>query len=592
MKMSKKISLLAATLALSAAMFCPSDNVYAEVESEPRISHGVYIGAVDVGGMNEAEAISAVENYVNGLMDDEFQLKGANGEVSISGEEMGLTADVENAVEEALGVCRKGNLIQRFKDAKDLETTNVVIHMGLEVDKQKTAQFIYEKKGSLDIKAKDNGLSLANGVFSYVEGQLGEEVDIVSSVYAINDFFGEQWDGSSTEIALVTTVLEPRGTREELARIKDVMGSYNTDFSSSSAGRAQNVKNGCQKINGTIVYPGEEFSVYQVVSPFTQDNGYELAGAYANGTTIESFGGGICQVATTLYNALIRAEINVTMRYNHSMTVSYVKPSEDAAIAGTYKDLRFENNFDFPIYIEGYCSGGKLYFNIYGEETRPSNRKVTFQSEVVSETEAEVQFKLASDQPAGYYKVEQSSHDGCYAKLWKIVTVDGVVESKEQMNTSNYKMSPKIITVGIKDAPAAQLEAIKAGVAAKDEAAVKAAAKGTFETMAEPSGGTTGGTTGGTAGGVGNTGGTSGGTAGGTTGGTTGGASGNGGSAGGASGDAGSTGGASGDTGSTGETSGAGNSNGDSSGTDTGDQAGTGDTGAAGDVAGENPTTP
>ena len=492
MKMSKKISLLTAAFALCAAIFMSIGSVYAETGSEPRIALGVYIGAVDVGGMNETEAINAVNDYVNGLMDDEFQLKGAGGAVSITGEAMGLTANVEKAVQDALGVAKKGNLIQRFKDMKNLETTTVVVDMGLEVDKQKTAQYIYEKQSSLNIQAKDNGLSLSNGVFTYVEGQRGEEVDIVSSVYAINDFFEKQWDGTNSEIALVTTILEPKGTREELARIKDVIGSYNTDFSSSSAGRAQNVTNGCQKINGTVVYPGEEFSVYQVVSPFTQDNGYELAGAYANGTTVESFGGGICQVATTLYNALIRAELNVTMRYNHSMTVSYVKPSEDAAIAGTYKDLRFENNYDFPIYIEGYCTGGKLYFNIYGEETRPSNRTVSFQSEVIEETEAEVKFNLSADQPVGYYKVEQSSHDGCYAKLWKIVTVDGVEESREQMNTSNYKMSPKIITVGIKGAPAAQLEAINAGVAAKDPAAVKAAAKGNFETGTEGTEGTTG----------------------------------------------------------------------------------------------------
>ena len=558
MKMRKKISLMAAALALSAVMFMPQGSVYAETESEPRISLGVYIGAVDVGGMNETEAISAVEDYVNGLMDDEFQLKGANGDVSISGDDMGLTADVESAVQEALGICKKGNLIQRFKDTKDLETSHVVIGLGLEVDKQKTAQYIYEKKSSLDIPAKDNGLTLSNGVFTYVEGQRGEEVDIVSSVYAINDFFAEQWDGTSTEIALVTTVLEPKGSKEELSRIKDVIGSYSTDFSSSSAGRAQNVKNGCQKINGTVVYPGEEFSVYQVVSPFTQENGYELAGAYANGTTVESFGGGICQVATTLYNALIRAEVNVTMRYNHSMTVSYVKPSADAAIAGTYKDLRFENNYDFPIYIEGYCSGGKLYFNIYGEETRPSNRSISFESEVISETEAEVEFKLASDQPAGYYKVEQSSHDGCYAKLWKIVTVDGVVQSKEQMNSSNYKMSPKIITVGIKDAPAAQLEAIKAGVAAKDEAAVKAAAKGNYQTVTEEPEETTGND--------GNAGGTTGDS--GTTGETT--------------GDTGNAGGTTGDTGTTGDSETTGDTG------STGDSTTAGDTGATGDTSGES----
>lgn len=83
----------------------------------------------------------------------------------------------------------------------------------------------------------------------------------------------------------------------------------------------------------------------------------------------------MCQVATTLYNAVIRAELDIVQRYNHSMIVSYVKPSDDAAIAGTYKDLKFKNNLDNPVYIEGYCSGGVITFNVYGVETRPANRK-------------------------------------------------------------------------------------------------------------------------------------------------------------------------------------------------------------------------
>ena len=91
------------------------------------------------------------------------------------------------------------------------------------------------------------------------------------------------WDGSDNEIALVTEVVEPRGTEDELAEVKDLLGSYSTDFSSSSPGRAKNVTTGCSKVDGTILYPGDEFELCSTVSPFTQENGYELAGAYQNG---------------------------------------------------------------------------------------------------------------------------------------------------------------------------------------------------------------------------------------------------------------------------------------------------------------------
>lgn len=230
------------------------------------------------------------------------------------------------------------------------------------------------------------------------------------------------------------------------------------------------------KVDGTILYPGEEFDLAKTVSPFTQENGYELAGAYQNGTVVESFGGGICQVATTLYNAVIRAELEITMRFNHSMLVHYVEPSMDAAIAGNYKDLKFKNNLDAPVYIEGYCSGGIIYFNVYGKETRPSNREISFESETVSKTDPKVQFTMDASLTAGSVSVTQSGQSGCIAQLWKIVKVDGKQQSRDLFNKSNYQATPKLITIGTKDATSETLSALKAAIATGDEAKVRSAA--------------------------------------------------------------------------------------------------------------------
>ena len=162
-----------------------------------------------------------------------------------------------------------------------------------------------------------------------------------------------------------------------MERIKDVLGTYTTDYGSSPYGRKVNVVNGASKINGSVVYPGETFSVYKTVSPFTAENGYALAGSYENGQTVQTYGGGICQVSTTLYNAVIRAELKIKERHPHSMTVHYVPRSADAAIAGTYKDMKFENQYDFPIYIEGRANGSAITFTVYGEKTNPE-RTVEF----------------------------------------------------------------------------------------------------------------------------------------------------------------------------------------------------------------------
>jgi vancomycin resistance protein YoaR len=448
----------------------------AQAAQETTIEEGVYIGNVNVGGMNESQAESAVEEYVAGLLDTTFTLQGETGSIEMTAADMEVEADTDAAVQQALAAGHAGNLIQRYKTIEDLKQEPLVLDMHLSVNKQETAQKLYENAKTLAVGAVDNTLVRENGAFRFVAGQEGVEVDIVNSVYAINEFLENGWDGVDNTIDLVTTVVEPRGSEEELAQVQDLLGAYSTNFSSSSAGRAKNVTTGCSKVNGTILYPGDEFELCSTVSPFTQENGYELAGAYQNGTTVESFGGGICQVATTLYNAVIRAELEITQRYNHSMLVSYVQPSMDAAIAGNYKDLRFKNNTDAPVYIEGYTSGGILYFNVYGKETRAANREISFESETLSTTDPATQYNLDSSSTLGSWNVVQSAHQGCVAQLWKIVTVDGVQQSRDLFNKSTYQSSPKIVTIGTRDASETTLAALKAAIASGDESAVRSAA--------------------------------------------------------------------------------------------------------------------
>lgn len=476
MKKLGKLGLLF-TAAVSAACVLTGTQPVKAAE-ETTIEEGIYIGNVDVGGMTEEQARSAVEEYVSGLMGITFTLQGETGSISMTAADMSVTADADAAVEEALSVGHAGSLINRYKTLENLKTQNLVLDMHLSVDKQATARKLYESADDLAVGAVDNSLTRENGQFQFVPGKEGIEVDIVNSVYAINEFLASGWNGSDNEISLVTKVVEPKGSQEELAQVKDLLGSYSTNFSSSGAGRAKNVTTGCSKVNGTILYPGEEFELCKTVSPFTQENGYELAGAYQNGTTVESFGGGICQVATTLYNAVIRAELEITMRYNHSMLVSYVQPSMDAAIAGNYKDLRFKNNTDSPIYIEGYCSGGIIYFNVFGKETRDANREISFESETVSTTDPKVEFKLDSSLPIGYWGVEQGAHTGCVAQLWKVVKVDGAEQSRELFNKSNYQASPKIVVIGTKGATEESLAALKTAVGTGDEATVRSAVSG------------------------------------------------------------------------------------------------------------------
>ncbi|SER97035.1 VanW family protein [Lachnobacterium bovis] len=439
------------------------------------IKKGVYIGSVDVGNMNSKQAKKAISEYVDSFKASKYVLQGPNGKIEATPEELGIKVDEEATVNEAKAVGKRGNLIKQYKENQNIKKNKIKIGLKLVANRKKTAKFLQNHKKELSIKAKDMSLIKEGDKFKVVGGQKGKEVDYVKSVYIINNFMADKWDTSNKEIKLAAKVVEPRGNKKELSKVKDLLGSYTTNFSSSSAGRAKNVRNGASKINGTILYPGDEFSVYETVSPFTNENGYELAGSYSNGTVVETFGGGICQVSTTLYNAAIRAELDITMRHNHSMIINYVKPSEDAAIAGTSKDMRFVNNTKSPIYIEGVCNGGNITFNIYGKETRPKNRQISFESQVLSETPAQTEFKIDGGAPLGSFASVQAAHKGYVAQLWKIVTVNGKQKSRNIFNKSSYHAAPKIINVGVAGASGEQVGKIKAAAASKDEGAVRAA---------------------------------------------------------------------------------------------------------------------
>ena len=165
----------------------------------------------------------------------------------------------------------------------------------------------------------------------------------------------------------------------------------------------------------------------------------------------------------------------MTERSGHSMIVNYVDPSADAAIAGEYKDFKFKNSTDAPIYIEGYANGSTITFTIYGQETRPSNRKVSFVSETLSTTDAGVKFEASSD-AVGTISRTQGAHQGKSARLWKVVTVDGVEQSRDIFNKTTYKASPAIYSVGVSSSNAEAVSAMKAAIATQDESTIRAAA--------------------------------------------------------------------------------------------------------------------
>ena len=276
----------------------------AETAENHKIADGVYIGNVYVGGMTEEEAVDAISAYAQSV-DDAVLTLNANGKsVEVSAQELGITFQNTNAVQEALAVGRNGNLIKRYKDKKDLEHGSKVFELPLGLNETAAREVLTAKAEKLNNEAVDNGLIRENGQFQFIEGSSGVEVNVEKSLMTIEDYLKNNWDGTDASIDLVAEVVEPEGTKEELAKVKDLLGSYTTNYSTSSAGRCANISVAAGKINGTVLYPGEEFSVGQTIGPLTAAGGYELAGAYENGQTVQSYGGGVCQVNNVIQRSI------------------------------------------------------------------------------------------------------------------------------------------------------------------------------------------------------------------------------------------------------------------------------------------------
>lgn len=423
--------------------------VQAQNTGDETIETGIFIGNVDVSGLTEEEAAEKVQEYIDQIGGSQITLNAMNdNSYTVSANEIGLMWTNADIVAEAVKIGKSGNIVERYKILKDLEHEKMILPLTFAVDRQALVSIIHEECEEFNVEAVDATLKRVDGEFQIEPGQTGVVINEEASADKVITFITEEWDFEDVSVDLVVETQEPRGTEEELSKVTDLLGSYTTSYSSSGSSRSGNVANGCRLIDGVTLYPGDEFSVYEAISPFTEANGYYMAASYSGGLVVDSLGGGICQVSTTLYNAVLRSELDVTERYNHSMIVTYVDPSADAAIAGTSKDFKFVNSWDHPIYIEGYTKDKKITFNIYGVETRPENREVIYESEVLSTIPADGE-KVVGDsgKPVGYISV-QSAHTGYTAQLWKIVKVNGVEESREIINKSTYKAVPRTAAVG------------------------------------------------------------------------------------------------------------------------------------------------
>lgn len=272
-------------------------------------------------------------------------------------------------------------------------------------------------------------------------------IDFAITMEEAIDIFNNCEDSCSIPLE----VLSPNVTTNDIGTeaFPDLLGSFSTTYSTRNTNRSTNIRLASEKVNGTVIMPDEVFSYNTTVGKRTAAAGFKSAAVYAGGEVTTGIGGGICQVSSTLYNAVLLANLEIVERHNHGFNPGYVPASRDATVSWGGPDFKFKNNRTYPVKIVCSGTGGTINFKIFGllEE---NECEVEIESYITSYISYRTINKQDDSLPKGQTKVLQNGSSGCKSVAYRILKQNGEVVSKTLLSQDTYNPHNKIVAVGTK----------------------------------------------------------------------------------------------------------------------------------------------
>ena len=306
-----------------------------------------------------------------------------------------------------------------------------------EIDLEKIQKEIYKEPKDASYNEKEGKLSI------HADG-----VDFGISIEEAKQIIAE----AKEEYTIPLKITKPAITTSMLGEdaFPDVLASFSTRYDASNISRATNIDLASKAIDGTILMPGERFSFNAIVGPTTKAKGYKPAGAYAGGRLVEDYGGGICQVSSTIYDTALYADLQIVERYNHSSVVSYLDSGLDATITYGSRDLKFANSKKYAIRIGIKATNGILEVEIKGikEGNEPEIELVSETKEIIP---CDTKYIYDSSLAEGQEVVETGGANGAKSIAYKIVKKKGIVQSKTVLSEDSYNPMLRIIKTGSKE---------------------------------------------------------------------------------------------------------------------------------------------
>jgi vancomycin resistance protein YoaR len=417
---------------------------------------GITVNGVAIGGMTMEQAkvtLASVEQTAASLESIKLVYDNKLHALDLTG--VSATTNLNTILNEAFDLRKKAISYESMKElADDVSTNGREYTLTISFDMTSLKSSVAQLAALIDVVPQDAGIDSVdseNRTIIFKEGVVGLTVEQDVLIERITDAV---LNGVTAPVEIPVVETQPAVSKADLEGKYVLRASATTSFSSSTSARKYNVRKGCEMINGTILKPDEVFSANDTLGERTRSNGWKSAGAYVQGAVEEQYGGGVCQLSSTLYNAVGKADLEIVYRRNHSMPVSYVDKGLDATInsVGNIIDFKFSNNTTGDIVIFGYTtSSNKLTFEIWGlpfatdeyDEIKLTSTRTSTQSP--SGDPVEIEVAVGTEKPDGSLMVAGETYTAVAARTgytyqsYKNYYKDGEYVRKEAFARSTYK---------------------------------------------------------------------------------------------------------------------------------------------------------
>lgn len=414
----------------------------------------IYVNNIPIGGLTKEEAYTKVSEGLDDYNENHFvTLTNEDKEITLSLKSFKPTNDVEEVLTKAFTIGHEGNIFTRYfsskkKEQEPLHYTTPNHYKLLEIEK------VLEVEGKVfDIAPINAVMDRKNKEFYITPEVNGYALDRKATANLIYDRLNDT-DVSPEPIQVVMEEVVAPITAEHLQKAQTPLASFSTAYNNADEQRNQNLALGAFKINIQLA-PNEIFSLSSRLEPITADAGYKTSKVIVNGKLEEGIGGGVCQIASTLYNALLLSNVEIFSRANHSLPVAYVPLGRDATYASDLIDFKFRNNSDYPLFVESYSANNKIIVNLFGHESlKLPYDEIKFASEVVKTIDPPPTTYIEDDTLYKDQKIQEITPlVGKTVKLYRLMYKGNELVHKELINTSYYKVRGEVIKVGTKERP-------------------------------------------------------------------------------------------------------------------------------------------